>query len=641
MPTYCIPPLTSLPGSPAAEFDWWTLPVDDTKLRFYPDNPNWLTSLSLSEGDGTNKDLTFRALRGTIAGQDFLLLSWLIGIARLDQNVDHLNILVGDGTTNYVGIQIALGTTSHTVAGTQNAPSAYSFRMRNFTEGGGSFTPNGVEVVDGTALETTGRMWVDAPSPQRQLPCRWAFQVAIPIGAAFGAPLASPITIPAAGAFKLWYEVAASVGPIVMPSIALYQLATPGNVATANVLEIIPPTLPLGAMMDLRTGGGACDDGVALNWGSLGTRNVDPGDPPRTGINTIRLDQGAGPPFNETTLNPDVSSSVHQNQFFAQPTFPAGFPAGKKTSMKGTFSLANWGTQYSDPTASSWRPIPGGIRVPWLAPNSEIRFTWPTSGEPNGNGSFVATLVRNINKYLNNPGSPGSQNPHQCMLVELFSDDPSVVMTRSSCYTNMNVANASVFRDKAEISVVGVPSIGTPQRDVYLYTQKFNMPQLVRPGNGDGGDNPNTIRGNLRQVAGVAAGVVGGQAPPQDVDDILAFNPTWTIHAYHDTGRKYGLKDGRKIPILNPQTAFGYFAVHEGPLVGWETRINGAEKLADDFYVVRVPNNGSVFVETAIQGRSNNEEAPLPPDTPQAPAPDDECKGCLGAVLCFFKKLFK
>ena len=48
MPTYCVPMLSSLPGSPASDFDWWSAAPDPTLMRYYPDNPNWLGAFALS-----------------------------------------------------------------------------------------------------------------------------------------------------------------------------------------------------------------------------------------------------------------------------------------------------------------------------------------------------------------------------------------------------------------------------------------------------------------------------------------------------------------------------------------------------------------------------------------------------------------
>jgi hypothetical protein len=304
--------------------------------------------------------------------------------------------------------------------------------------------------------------------------------------------------------------------------------------------------------------------------------------------------------------------------------------------VRATFSMANWGSQYSIPTPASWRPIPGGTDTAFQDLNGECRFAWPTAAEPTAPGSFVTTLIRNINKYLNaqSAGVPfpvGSQSPHQCMLVELSSVDPAVVITTSSVYSNMNIANASTFRRFAEISVVGAPPISSVPRDVFLYVQKFNMPAVAPK------DPPRPPTDFNRDTFRFSATVPGRGT--NDVEEIAAFVPTYTVHGYVDTGKQLELESGRKVAILQPQTAFGYFVLHEGELHGWETRLYGAEKLEENLYVVRVPNNGSVHVETAIQARESENEAPLPADG----RGDLKPEGCFGFIwrLLGWKKLTK
>jgi hypothetical protein len=355
------------------------------------------------------------------------------------------------------------------------------------------------------------------------------------------------------------------------------------------------------------------------------------------------LDLGkAYPPLSATpydeTHTPVVSNPAFQNVFFATPTFPGGMSVAQKESVRATFSLANWGSQWWTPMASpppdSWKPIPGGTDTQFIDANGECHFTWPTAGEPTGPTSFVTKLVRNINKYLNAwmagvPFPSDSQNPHQCMLVELSSVDPGVVITTSSVFANMNIARASTFRRFAEISIKGAPPISAQPRDVYLYAQKFNMPAIFRKE-----EQPPRVNDFNMDRASFAAAAAAGRPRSNDVEDFAAFVPTYTVHGYVDTGRKYELKDGRKVPVLEPQTAFGYFVLHEGDLHGWETRLYGAEKLAENLYIVRVPNNGSVHVETAIQARENPDESPLRPD-----GKAEELRkpyGCLGWLWTLF-----
>jgi hypothetical protein len=205
-----------------------------------------------------------------------------------------------------------------------------------------------------------------------------------------------------------------------------------------------------------------------------------------------------------------------------------------------------------------------------------------------------------------------------------------VIITTSATWMNMDVVRASTFRRFAEISVVGAPPISAKPRDVYLYVQKFNMPPVVKRG-----DGPPPNPDNLFGAGNFSVAATGHRPPTGDVEEIAAMVPTWTVHGYIDSGKKLTLDDNSKVPILTPQTAFGYFVLHEGDLYGWETRLYGAEKLAPDFYVVRVPNNGSVHVETAIQAREKVDEQPLPAEPKGG---DAGGKGCLAQLLGMFKK---
>lgn len=630
---FCVPTLASLPGSPASDFDWWSAAPDPNLIRYYPDNPNWLGAFSLSQGNGANRDLLFRVLKGVLGGTNYLLLQWVARTSANDPAIDRVNILLGVPGGDYLALAARLDEANSTVAGSNN-DGTFTYRLRGGTAGGGIVTLSGAENTSSGDLETTARMWVDVTSPTRLIQSRWAFQVAIPLGVNWGgAGLANQLNLPASGAFRLWFEFWTSVGigmaavPQQFPTIgpnttSSFQIIPSGGVAEANMLE-------------MTTAGAGCTEAVKLSSMNVGTRAV-PGGAPRPNNYTIKLDLGAPyppltAPYNELHT-PDVTNVEHQNQFYAQPTFPGGTPVAQKESVRAAFSLANWGSQYSTPTPASWRPIPGGEDTHFIDANGECHFSWPTAAEPTGPTSFVTTLVRNINRYLNAwaasaPFPAGSQSPHQCLLIELSSTDPAVVITTSSVYANMNIADASTFRRFAEISVAGAPPISARPRDVYLYVQKFNMPSVV-PRQDQPSDR---LRAFNRDTTGFAA--VGAGEKPEDVEEIAAFVPTYTVHGYMDTGDTYELDDGRKIPILRPQTAFGYFVTHKGELHGWETRLYGAEKLTENLYIVRVPNNGSVHVETAIQARESAEERPLPDDGKTEMYGRG---GCLAAILRLF-----
>jgi hypothetical protein len=570
-------------------------------------------AFSLSAGSGANRHMVFRALQGSIGAKSYLFLSWVVRVASLDTAIDRVNVVLGDGT-DYVAFQAKLGTTSGpTAAGKQN-DTVFSYRIHNCTRAGNAISlVNPAVAVDGAAIEDTGRMWVDIVNAERQLETKWAFQVAIELGTAW-APTA--LTLPASGTFQLWYEVWASVPGMTVPyrmSPDPTVLPVPPLVQTTSFTQVVPAGLTLPHMLTMTTDQAAGDPQVRLEWGSVGARNSDGS--VRADPTSILLDLGQQYPPNRAAMGspynvnhtPNVASAQFQNQFYANPTLPATITTTQKDSLRARFSLANWGSQTTIPTASSWRPMPGGEDRPYAG--SDINFIWPLPGVGGVADAYATNLARHINQFLNDTafgGAPsvGAQHPHQCMLVELSSTDGSVFITQNAIYQNMNVARASVFERLAEISVVGLTPIGSAPRDVYLYVQRFNMPSSVKDG------STPTPPGDH----GMSSALFGKRQTVQEVEDIASRFPTFIIHAYHDTGERMELADGRRVPMLSPQSSFGYFAVHEGPLEGWETRLYGAEKIAEDFYRVRVPNNGSAYVETAIQARESASDRPLPPD---------------------------
>jgi len=643
MATYCIPTLGGVPGS-NFDFDWWTgsaaAEPPDT-LQYSPDNPDWLGSFSLSEGNGANRDYTFRALQGFVGATEYLLLSFIVRVSTQELTISRVNFLLGQ-SPNYVAFQATLKNAAARRAGTQDA-NFFSYRIQGCSVNAGDISVNGNPDIDDAQFETTSRMWVDVTAPGRRLQTKWAFQIAIPLGVNFTSKnLFIPKT--AGSKFKFWYEVFNSTAP---NAATLHQMTgVPLKAHTVDANEVIPdPTNHLPGEIELLKEanllemsvdlGGTCTQGVNLNSSQIGTRNQN--NTARSNPWTIQLDLGKQYPPNvggyNTNHTPDVTLAQNRNMFFATPTLNGANPA----ALRARFSLANWGSQLTTTTANSWRPIPGLEDI--QHDGVDMRHVWPNPGEDLSTGptGFITPLVRNINAYLNavfGGGSPpvGSQSPHQCMLVELSSTDPSVIITNSSTYANMNVVDASTFRRHASISVEGLTPISAKPRDVYLYLQTYNMPSVVKP-------DPNSDRQTGRPPSLAMMNSAVGAAPrPTDIEDLAEFLPTYTVHCYHDTGEVGKRDDGTKYLILRPQTAFGYFPVHEGSVVGWDSRIYGAEKLTDFSYVIRVPNGKSAFIETALQAREQVGQPELPPDGEVKPP--DGCKGCLAAIICFFKKLF-
>jgi hypothetical protein len=77
----------------------------------------------------------------------------------------------------------------------------------------------------------------------------------------------------------------------------------------------------------------------------------------------------------------------------------------------------------------------------------------------------------------------------------------------------------------------------------------------------------------------------------------------YIVHAWHTTGETETGSDGVTRDVVEPQTSYGLYVEHSGPLFGWDHKLTGPGlvEIAPDFYRVSVPNNGSVAVTTSIE----------------------------------------
>lgn len=111
--------------------------------------------------------------------------------------------------------------------------------------------------------------------------------------------------------------------------------------------------------------------------------------------------------------------------------------------------------------------------------------------------------------------------------------------------------------------------------------------------------------------------------------------PTLRVHVYHDSGERVPASDGSQRPVLRVQSAFGLYVYHEGSLEGWQTSIEGAQRIADNLYLLAVPNDGSAKIKVRVQAvEKGQERIPEDPIKPiDKPKPQG---GCLGQILRLF-----
>lgn len=114
-------------------------------------------------------------------------------------------------------------------------------------------------------------------------------------------------------------------------------------------------------------------------------------------------------------------------------------------------------------------------------------------------------------------------------------------------------------------------------------------------------------------------------------DELDQLFPTFRVHVYHDTGERVAGSDGRSRPALRAQSSFGLYTYHEGALEGWQTSIQGAQRIADNLYLVSAPNNGSAKINIRIQAVDPGTERI--PDDPIIPIKPEDRGGCLRLIL--------
>jgi hypothetical protein len=115
----------------------------------------------------------------------------------------------------------------------------------------------------------------------------------------------------------------------------------------------------------------------------------------------------------------------------------------------------------------------------------------------------------------------------------------------------------------------------------------------------------------------------------EEVDQLF---PTFRVHVYHDTGERVTGTDGNPLPVLQVQSSFGLYVYHEGSLEGWQTSIAGAQRIADNLYLLAVPNNGAAKIKVRVQAvEAGTERIPEDPIKPR-PRPEP-LGGCLTLIL--------
>ncbi|HEY6074371.1 MAG TPA: hypothetical protein VIV15_13520, partial [Anaerolineales bacterium] len=454
-----------------------------------------------------------------------------------------------------------------------------------------------IQGMSPTWIAANARYWLqgagDVPTDPNN---RWAVQIRIPANNAGGIADNSG---PNLGTdFDMWYLIeGSSMGsPVILADYRTSGLTTVVNLLTGNY--------PQPAAWDefQLTSGPASFGGVTIEG---------------NGFNDVVVQNGLG---TGTTIENGAL-----NTFIARPrnyrpvlTPPAtnDIPSG---AINATFRIANWGSQagwpFVDFTTGVWDYVPGNTAVTPVISNAVIP-TLPAGNNPPNTSpiSLAATMTL-----------PPGKSTHQCILVTLSGTNLNFLS--DSVFVNMDYNHASTFEREAEINIVGLTQFSPAPRDVYLAIEKVNMLHDT-PGLNEGiflsasmdrlMQQGGPLASKLKRAKAILSDI-GRPDSPNEVDpadqrletltsvlkdvgltegELDQLFPTFRVHVYHDTGEKVTGSDGQERPVLREQTSFGHYMYHEGSLEGWQTSIQGAQRIADNLYLLPVPNNGSAKITT-------------------------------------------
>jgi hypothetical protein len=617
--TNCVPLAMGPPGilfnrAP----NWWDASLGEPRFNTNIDAPGWRGAFGLGYplGTATTEEMHFRALHRAESGKEYIYLSWNGKVAPDITTLNVNKLLVG--FTNGAGnpafeFNVTPDVTSPHVDTQDYTP------IVSVNTGGGwgpyAGSPSVPTWIKGTvtpATDGTTRIWI-INSPNNQ----WAVHMRVPVSAIATATNINDGVPIDPSSFKMWFEF--RVGAMAAPNgFGFVPYKFPRTIADADPFTDAPPNVAQWGTLHLNStdttpDSGCTLDGVGITASDIGTQNVDP--------HSISL------------LNP--------NTFFAAPFNHSMVDVAN--NVRARFRIANWGNGASwedvpNPNVTLWKDIgpPSGMPLAGVSipTNSGVTITLPydvSSGSATDlcercqYETYYAANTANCNAQCGGGGANNTKLDHQCLLVELTG--PGVNFLNDSVYTNMNFVNASTFTETAEVNLNGLKetSPGSLARTVYFYVERYNMPEVASDPN-----NPNNPTGITTMPSAInsdmpMAMMVAPEKNPNPAFDVnrpkeerkkeliqlarsrqmsyeeIAHNvPTYVVHAYYDSGIR-NTASGTSRPVLRPMQSFGYFVMHDGQPDGWITDLQGATKLAPNWYRIAVPASGIARIKPTIQ----------------------------------------
>lgn len=586
----CVPLATGVPG--LQDGPDWFLSGGDDRL----DDPRWAGAVSHTDGTLSAQHVDFRAVRRP----DSLFLSWLV---KLDPGITVADMTGAEGDQLWFGLQQGGGTPlvfNVRITGSAVAQALATQWTATAFELTGVSPPPAVPIP---AWFTNGtRLWIVSNGNDPSAPYAvWAFQTVVPVGVA-----GSPLSLATEGAeFKAFYQFYVKV-----ENAGIVPYSWPRGLGVISIE--FPQFIPDPSTWEPFSFG---DHPVGPCLGEITIASRD--DFGRTPPPTSQIDFKKPPAVQPT------------NMMFVRPTNLTSATTIPANSIGARFWIANWGsTAAATPNPDVWTEItpdpfnpprnPLSLGPGVAGPTNQIAFGWVPTCEafnfytevevPSASMPAACDPDKRFSAYISFLAD-GTRVSHQCLLVELDGFG-QLTFRRKSYWRNMDfveIASPAFSRD-AKISVRGAPpEEGSDPKTVYLFVETINMPPRAF-GAGLGRADE---RRNIRPAGERASNEAANANTNRDTLTASAFlhespadtvYPTYRVHAYRQVAATV-TRAGQSVPVLRPQTSFGYWVDHRGALRGWRHRLEGATvtQVGPHLYRVTVPHDSAVIVTTTIE----------------------------------------
>jgi opacity protein-like surface antigen len=565
--------------------------VDGYSLGSVNSDPGWnkATRWNLSGSNGTPIATKFQA------GNDvsFLYLSWKIDTPVFGQDN---TIVVGFADTGAAAnTNWLIHISPFNVNPAADGASKHADSIKYWRNSGGNSWR--------TDPFTSGLgIWLDANTRVSRTGNTWAVEMKIPVTHVLADAAANTaVYLPASGPYRFYTNVLSTFSFIDPMDPVFVQDPWPlgVNIPTGNTVQANTPAVSAWGFGSLDTRP-ACT-GVSLAWSDIGVEK-----PANSGtiVNEIERYAGAIAEANTAACNA-LADNVHSgsngpdNVFLARPLNEQPTNADK---VFATFRLANWG-------------VPAPQEFDSIGSPSFIGVT----GNPTAQSAAFATATKtNLRAHWTLNYKQSCQykfESHQCIQVDLDSNDPATRFLNKSYQRNMNFVPLSRFERRSRVSGAWE---GPGPHQILLYVRADE--QVTRGGQAPdswskpaepvpGHDDPQTPNLAATQPAGgrtypnfANAELVDSTRGMSGVAQLAWTSDALLVGAPADTliinGKPY--RSSKRIG------GFGYVGSHQGAFDHFAWQFTGApgtnlQRLTNDVFLLTVNDDSEAFVDTVLE----------------------------------------